>query len=268
MSHLARALWEYNNPFSSVAIKGQVQVQKTSQSGMDYVVYLPPNYDASRSYPLLYHFHGAGEILSWVKREVQWTARQLELCGVAMIVVAPHDATKFSMFENGEGIQMESLIQDELHPEIKAKFNFDQVYLQGFSMGGFGALAHGFKHAKSMGVQKIVVWDGALHDWETLSTRRQFIAESQFGNQKANFDVCNPWTAVELAAQENRLEDVPVLMFTGTMGETSEYGLKFKKMMEQKKGKLTHVETEFRHSMKPFIQGCGQQAVEFLLAAH
>ena len=45
-------------------------------------------------------------------------------------------------------------------------------------MGGFGAAVLGLKYQETF--SKIIIWDGAIHDWETLLKSRGFIAKNQF----------------------------------------------------------------------------------------
>jgi hypothetical protein len=150
-------------------------------------------------------------------------------------------------------------------------------------MGGFGAALHGFKYQDKFA--KVVIWDGALHDWDTLCQSRAFIAKAQFQNRKENFDAWSPWEAVKESSsssdnntknsksgssgsggrlvQERRMP--PVLMFVGSMPETNDYGNKFKIFLEEKGVNVSFVKTELLHSMKRFSKEYGQQAIEFFL---
>ena len=60
---------------------------------------------------------------------------------------------------------------------------------------------------------RIVVWDGALHDWETLNAGRSNIARDQFGGSEEAFLPWSPWAL----AEETQLNTVLVMVVSGAM---------------------------------------------------
>ena len=261
------AMIDYLNPFGDPSIKGKIVQVKKRKSGLEYCVYLPPDYTENTKYPILYHLHGAGALYSWMKREVLWIATQLEAADVKMIVAAPHDPTFCSMWVDGESIDIGRQLREEFIPEIESAYSIkaerSSRFLQGFAMGGFGAALHGYKHQDKFG--KIVLWDGDLHDWETLTETRAFIAKDQFANERDNFDLESPWAAARAAAEVEKIQETPVLMFTGSMKETDRYGKKYNALLLAHGANLTYVETQFPHSLKPFLHAHGKEAIEFLM---
>jgi predicted peptidase len=122
---LLSIVWAYLNPFGSPSIQGLIE-DGTTQSGLLYCVYLPLGYDANNRYPVIYHLHGAGEFYGMMKREVLWTAQHAELNDFDVIIVAPSDPTKFSMWADGKQIHIASLFHNELIPKIESTYSVDE----------------------------------------------------------------------------------------------------------------------------------------------
>ncbi|CAB9524558.1 expressed unknown protein [Seminavis robusta] len=161
-------------------------LEKTTEKGLDYAIYLPPNFNPTQSYNLLVHLHGAASPYFFMLRELRLTGELLEQHSVDnLIVLAPHDATKWSLWVDGDTIDMATQVFDELIPQIKREYNIQKQFLQGFSMGGFGAAVHGHRFDST------VVWDGALHDWESLENINLPYIQHQF--VRTNFTV-HPYT--------------------------------------------------------------------------
>lgn len=271
---------DYCNPLGDPSIKGTlIQEKKRNKCSdnnitgggpllLDYCVYLPPDYDEAAKCPILYHLHGAGALFSWMKREVLWTAKQLEAANIQMIVVAPHDPTFASMWVDGDSIDIATQFHNIFMPDVESKYcsksnDRSSRFIQGFSMGGFGAALHGFKYQHKFG--KIIIWDGALHDWETLTTERDFIAKNQFGCDQETFDLCSPWAALKAAGEVGTIHKTPVWMATGSLKQTKRCGKSFHAALLAQSATVTYVETRFAHTLKPFLKAHGKEAFEFLV---
>ena len=135
------------------------------------------------------------------------------------IIVAPYDGFGWSMWSDSSSghERIEAQIMEELVPAIRARYNVatarESVSLQGFSMGGFGAVKIGLKFPAVFG--RVVSWDGALHSWQTLRENRPHIVENMFESE-ADFDTQSPWVAAARHAAR-RGDDTPLHFFTGTM---------------------------------------------------
>src|SRR5690606_23637316 len=118
-------------------------------------LYVPPDYDASKAYPLIAFFHGAGErgtdngkhltdadVLRLIAPDIRPTHPAL--------LVAPQCPTGSRWVEmdwdepsgtqpEEPSVPMHAMI--ELLDELEDEFNIDQnrLYATGLSMGGFGA---------------------------------------------------------------------------------------------------------------------------------
>ena len=105
----------------------QVKVQ------MDYLLYLPPDYDKQESWPLLLFLHGAGERGSDLNLVKKHGPPKLIAAGknFPFIVVSPQCPKDKSW----EPLELVALLE-----EISRKYKVDpdRVYVTGLSMGGFG----------------------------------------------------------------------------------------------------------------------------------
>ena len=106
----------------------QVNVQ------MDYLLYLPKDYDKRESWPLLLFLHGAGERGVDLERVKTHGPPKLIAGGrdFPFIVVSPQ-CPKDRWWEP---VELVSLLD-----EVSGKYNVDsdRIYVTGLSMGGFGA---------------------------------------------------------------------------------------------------------------------------------
>ena len=110
-----------------------------------YVVYLPANDDASRSWPVILFLHGSGERGSDAMRATQigvGSAIRRDRDRVPAVVVFPIAPEESRWLGEPADLAMRALDRtiDEFHGDR------DRVYLTGLSMGGYGAyhlaLAH------------------------------------------------------------------------------------------------------------------------------
>ena len=100
---------------------------------MDYLLYLPPNYEAKEKWPLMLFLHGSGERgnnLDLVKKH-----GPPKLIGAGkgfpFIVISPQCPKD----RHWEPLELTVLLDDVIS---KLKVDTDRIYLTGLSMGGFG----------------------------------------------------------------------------------------------------------------------------------
>lgn len=112
-----------------------------------YGLLLPPDYDRSdRRYPVLYLLHGFGQ------QHATWGRRTLLDRTTASIVVMPDmDRTRYVIGSNRVDPQAEAFVVQELVSEIDARYRTiasrDGRAIAGLSIGGFGAMLLGLRHA-------------------------------------------------------------------------------------------------------------------------
>lgn len=247
--------------FLQPAEKMEGQIQLLQLNHIRYFLYLPPNFqqNADHSYPVIYHLHGAmpfdwGISQSIIRKDVSFSASLLEKLvkqGKASpsIIVAPYDGMGTSMWSNswsGE-IMGESDLIDKLIPYIEATFPItkdrQQITIQGFSMGGFGATKIGFKYPEKFG--KIISFDGAIHNWETISSKRKSITQNIFQTEE-RFDLNSPWKRSE--EYRNVREDFPMKMYV-VEAWVKEYNRNYRDHLDSLGLEFTYIETDCQHDM-------------------
>lgn len=132
----------------------------------DLYVYLPPNYDPSRSYPLIVYLHMASvDEHYFVGSRFLDDLDGLIRCGkVPPVVVACPDGTyggrdliceTHSLFINGDGGRFEDHVVQEVIPFVTSNYAIRperQAHaLLGTSAGGFGAMSLAIRHRDTIG---------------------------------------------------------------------------------------------------------------------
>ncbi len=111
---------------------------------MKYSIYLPGDYEAGSSFPILYLLHGYGdENNAWIDKGMLFkTAYSHEKKGgKQMIVVCPDGLTEFYLG------RWETYMYDELMPHIESEYKFNgKRAVAGLSMGGYGSLYYWSKY--------------------------------------------------------------------------------------------------------------------------
>ena len=266
-----RLIWPYIVQ-TDIAVAGEVELVTfvgDSAGEQAFYVYLPGNYaTGNQRYRVLYHLHGAGAAEAWVGRDCAKVAEGMEKPVndgfiEPMIVVCPVDPTKFSMWSDSYDQQVmasTALIKD-LIPYIDATYRTmpqrDGRAIQGFSMGGFGAALHGFKHHDLFNA--IIIWDGALHSWQTISTNRVSIKDTMFGTE-AYFEDWSPWAWAERSADV----DIDLLMVVGTMPATRDFGSRYKPFLESTGREFVYYDSDCPHSIFCMTDEYGAEAFQFL----
>ncbi len=233
--------------------------------GLKYMVYVPPDYapGADHRYPVIYHLHGAMPVPWFVARgminaDVRALANVMEALvaadeAQATIIVAPYDGLGLTMWSNSSsGHQLaESGFIDGVMPAITRNYAIDpraeSTFIQGFSMGGFGALKIGMKYNDRFA--KITSWDGAIHSWQTLTANRPGIAQNMFAS-KADFDRHSPWTIADRYATLEITAPVEIHLFSGKLAATSQYNRAFSKHLTALNIDHQHEITQCQH--EPF----------------
>ena len=224
--------------------KGKVELVEPHDS-IRYYLYTPPGYTGQEAqpYPVIVHLHGAMPF-PWTiaKRMVHSdisalgnAMEDLSEIGIVQpaVIIAPYDGFGFSMWsDSSKGhVTVETDVVSKILPNVVETMNIastrDQTWIQGFSMGGFGALKIGLKYPERFG--RVTSWDGAVHDWQSLNDTRPGIVENMFAT-KADFDAHSPW----IAAQRLDPSNLPAIqLFSGSMQAPSIYTGKFRKFLTE-----------------------------------
>lgn len=246
--------------------KGRIEIKKTANND-SFFVYLPPDYEvAKEGFPVLYHLHGAGMFWNWVKHDIYWIATQHEKAverGVVkpMIIVVPFDATKFNMWSDnkkGDTTKATMVVEDirtYIETHFKAKKERNSRFIQGFSMGGFGAAMLGLKYQDLFAT--ITILDGAMHSWETLCEMHPKLATSVFGDDEHYFNEWSPWEW----AKKADLSQIPILIIEGLMAD---YNMRYFEHLKKQGGRVKYVSSGCLHNVHCLQNHSGIRAFEFM----
>jgi S-formylglutathione hydrolase FrmB len=165
-----------------------------------FAVYLPPGFqELSDSLPVIYNLHGiGGNYLSGTKNVVQSYEEALEKGIIQpMIIVFPDGMNDSFWADSKDSSRMvETNVIKEIIPFIETKYKTKtgrcNRVIQGFSMGGAGAVEYAAKYPDVFSI--CINYDGAvgaIRDWKSISTYHPAIAQSMFGNDSVYFrDFC------------------------------------------------------------------------------
>ncbi|MEM7027957.1 MAG: alpha/beta hydrolase-fold protein [Chloroflexota bacterium] len=269
-----RLVWPY---IAQPAISMTGQVQKHTIDGLEageqtFFVYLPSGYEAGEQrYKTLYHLHGAYVQESWAGYDCQAVGAALEKAAaegiiepmIVVCLVDPDGDRMWSDSFDNQYLASTALTQD-LIPYIDAHYHTiserNGRALQGFSMGGFGTVVNGFRSADLFSA--IIIWDGALHDWNTLSTNRQSIASKMFASE-AYFKEWSPYEVTKNAADV----DLDVFMVVGEMNATRDFASRFRPHLEDTGKAFTYHDVACPHSIFCMMDELGEEAFSFLAAS-
>ena len=127
---------------SAAALRGAEPRQKTAKLDsqirvtLDYLLYLPADYEKQQSWPLLLFLHGAGERGSDLELVKKHGPPKLidEGKDFPFVIVSPQTPKD----RTWQPIELTALLDDIV---AKYKIDKDRIYVTGLSMGGFGTWA-------------------------------------------------------------------------------------------------------------------------------
>jgi enterochelin esterase-like enzyme len=221
-----------------------------------YNIYLPPEYGASEArYPVIYHLHGLDGDEGSDSDAVVKALERAMAAGIVepMIVVFPngHGNSMWGDSKSGHK-RAETNVIRELVPHVDATYRTrpDAAYrvIQGFSMGGYGAMLYAAKYPELFGI--CISYDGALHDVETLSTQRESIFEDIFDNDKEYFKDYSPW----VHAEENWDALREQVAFRSVVGSLGEFNKKYYAFLLEMDIMQEYVETGLDHVLEAILE--------------
>jgi enterochelin esterase-like enzyme len=166
-----------------------------------FSLYLPPGYDAgSARYPVVYHLHGIGGVHDNANQlnAVSQSHEQAVAAGrfaPAILVFPDGDKDSFWADSFDGSRRIETHVVREILPYVDTQYRTiasrQQRFIQGFSMGGFGAAKFAAKFPELF--RAAVVYDGAMVDWSVVSKFHPTVAAAMFNQSEAIFDQYSPW---------------------------------------------------------------------------
>jgi endo-1,4-beta-xylanase len=174
---------------------------QTVQGEVSYLIYLPPDYQASgeRRYPVIYWLHGKGGSersgASFVAQLDAAIKAGVSPAAIAVLVNGLRDSRYYDSHDGRRPV--ETVFIRDLIPHIDATYRTlarrESRALEGFSMGGFGSAHLGFKYPDLFGVVSIM--SGALLDDDSVTTIAD-LYQKNFGGNQAYFHAGSPWVLV------------------------------------------------------------------------
>lgn len=151
-----------NGSETSQVVANQSLSSTAMGRSIKYSVWLPPSYDADKTYPVLYLLHGYEQDPTdahnkWLSTETMFgyanggnldyiASQYVKGGGECFIVVTPNCPNDFYRDIPG-GDQYETFFIKEFIPAVEKKFHGNgKRAIAGLSMGGYGTLYHGFRH--------------------------------------------------------------------------------------------------------------------------
>jgi enterochelin esterase-like enzyme len=249
---------------SAVSFNGPI-----SGTSVKYNIYLPPDYYSSdKQYAVIYHLHGLGGDESSDNDIVVEGHKSAVAEGIVdpMIIVFPNGMNNSMWADSKDGKKpVETNVIKEMIPHIDATYRThaeaDYRVIQGFSMGGYGATLYAAKYPDLFGM--CINYDGALHDIESLSTKRQAIFKEIFNEDTTYFKRYSPWTHVD-EKRDVVHEKVTMRMVVGAL---SEFNKKYYSWLIEVDVIPEYVPTECGHDLECLI-GNGWKNDYYFIADH
>lgn len=175
-------------------------INKNSGNPISFSIYLPRDYDKNnRAYPVIYHLHSLGDNFrsAWRNQVIRYLNNAVNLGIIDDCIIVFPDGYENSMWGNSaDGSKpAESDLIEEIIPFVDYFYRTvpyrEYRFVQGFSMGGFGAVKFMCKYPELF--CKSVALDGGMRTWETLKSGRPQIANEVFLNNEKLFAEYSPW---------------------------------------------------------------------------
>ena len=269
---ISLTLWAlFSNAGLAQSLKGKVLQQSFSgpitKQTVLYNIYLPEGYDTStEKYPVIYHLHGingsqGGNQNTTVPASFE-SAKQAGLIG-PVIVVFPNGYTNSMWADSKNGAKpAETNIVPELIAHVDSAYRTlaERRYrvISGFSMGGFGAAKFIAKFYRLFSV--CVIYDGAIHTWQTLQSNHPDIGSEIFNNDEAYFNQYSPWQFAGLNATALR-DSVKLRMVVGAL---TNYNRTFRDHLTALNIPFEYLETACAHNFGCLLDAEGVNSAAFI----
>lgn len=193
------------------------------KSDVGFNIYLPPDYATSRKrYPVVYFLHGAPANENQLLKFTPMLDQGIRSGEVPpMIMVLPNGGGMSFYCDSVDGtLKVESMIIRELIPFVDSHYRTVASRhgraIQGWSMGGFGALKLGFQYPELFGC--VVAIAPALVTPESYAARSPAWYQKMFGGKPELLNAVHPETLAKKNAHRIR-GSLPIRLAVG--GEES-----------------------------------------------
>ncbi len=260
--------WLLLQPASVLAgVEDRTYFSKANNREIKVKVYTPPDYKTGKDrYPVVYNLHGGGG-----SPERQWgrvgatLVDAMENRRVRPMIYVFADGLGDTLFVDTAGTkkQAETTVIKELIPFIDRYYRTiaarEGRAIDGFSMGGFGAMHFAFKYPELF--SSVTAYGGALLTYDTLSARDK---RENFGDSPEYFNEHNPWTWAEKNAAQIR-ELLKVRMVIGTKDRLYTLNVDFKAHLDKLKIPVSYQEIEGEeHCTKCLYEKAGLESLRLM----
>jgi endo-1,4-beta-xylanase len=232
-----------------------------------YNIYLPQGYDTgTERYPVIYHLHGingtqGGNQNTTVPESFE-KAYQAGLIS-PVIVVFPNGYNNSMWADSKNGTKpAETNILPELISHVDSGYRTlaDRRYrvIEGFSMGGFGAAKFIAKFYRVFSV--CVIYDGAIHTWQTLQRNHPDLVSEIFDNDETYFNQYSPWTFASINTTALR-DSVKLRMVVGSL---TSYNRSFRDYITALNIPFEYIETDCAHNLGCLLNVEGVNSAAFI----
>jgi len=218
-------------------VKHETFHSKSMDRDVGYLIYLPPDYaSGNKRYPVIYWLHGIQGTESRFPQLTQKLAQSIAQKKVPpMIMVLPNGGQRTFYCDSVDGkIMSETAIIKELIPHIDANYRTiasrEGRALEGFSMGGFGAVHLAFKYPEVF--SSMAAGAGALFDLERISSGHSEMYKTMFNEDPEAFKAQDPFELARKNAQAIRGK-LQVLLFVGTEDMMYKYNENFRALLDE-----------------------------------
>lgn len=204
------------NPFKSqlAGFLHSTFYSSSMKRDIGYAIYLPPGYfldlkneirekniktQTGKRFPVIYWLHGKGgdERTGFNIRIAAMLDKEIISGGIKPVIMVFPNCGSFSMFCDSydSTIMGETILIKELMPFIDANYSTipspEGRALEGFSMGGFGAVKLAFKYPGLF--CSVAAIAGSFHDLESVSKNRPEVYAQMFGSNSSYFNSNSPY---------------------------------------------------------------------------
>ncbi len=198
---LIALLFQVENTFSqNGSLRDVTIISQKNGKPISFSLYLPSDYEKSnKAYPVIYHLHSLGDNFrsTWRPLVIKYINYAVNLGIIDDCIIVFPDGYENSMWGNSaDGSKTaESDLIDEIIPFVDYFYRTvpyrEFRFIQGFSMGGFGAVKFLSKYPDLFA--KAVSLDGGMRTWASLLSGRPQIARDVFYNNENLFYEFAPW---------------------------------------------------------------------------
>lgn len=195
-------------PIEAEKIKHKTFRSAAVGKDVSYLIYTPAEYgdQPDKRYPVMYWLHGLGGGQRGVPHLVERFDQAIGAGKTPPMLVVFVNGLRASMYcDSSDGRSpVESMIVEDLVPHVDRSYRTiakrEGRLVEGFSMGGFGAAHLGFKFLDHFGTVSSLA--GALHDADSIASRRRNIFRDVFGEKRDYFQENSPWRLAEIHAEQ------------------------------------------------------------------